>query len=147
VRDSDFAGLGHKCAKETMALPAIVSTLRPFICWSGRSAGPLSAAPSLIETDSNADAGVFEHVLALDPYHFAALDTGIAAFLFRQGRCPREIDFDNMIRSNRRGDWNRDKNAGLADIGAAAVDESVGFRQPYTHRPRKVGSDVLTLFD
>jgi hypothetical protein len=99
----------------------------------------------LLEPDSHADIGVFEHVFALDSDHFAAFNAGKLPFFLCQSDCAWEIDFHDVAGPNRSGDGNRDKNTCLANVCASAVKKSVSFRQPKTYGPRKSSSSMLTL--
>lgn len=101
----------------------------------------------LIELDSYADMGIFEHILALNSNHFTALNPGKLPLLPRQTDCTRKIDFDSVPEPNRSGYGNGNESPCFTNVIASAVKKSVGFWQPHTYRPGKVGSCVLTLFN
>lgn len=100
----------------------------------------------VLESNSDADFSGVEHVLSLDSDHFALFDACVLPFLLGQIRRARKIEFYNISGLQRGRQRHFNKNAGLADVAASAVKESVSFRQPNADWPCKSASAFLTLF-
>ena len=101
----------------------------------------------LIELNSHADMGIFEYILTLNSNHFTAFNPGKSAFLLCQGNSARKIDFHSVPEPNRSSHWNGNENPCFADVIASAVKKSIGFRQPDTYGPGKIGSSILALLN
>ena len=81
----------------------------------------------LLELNSHANIGIFEHILTLNSEYLAAFNAGELPLLPGQSGCAREINFDNMPSPNRRGYWNEKENAPLANVGTSAIEKPVGL--------------------
>ena len=99
----------------------------------------------LFKLNSNADICVFKHISAFNPDNLTAFNAGELSFLPCQSHCTWKINLYYIARPNRHCHWHSYIYTAFADIRASTVKKSVSFRQPYTHRPGKIGSVALAL--
>ena len=99
----------------------------------------------LFKLNSNADICVSEHISAFNPYYFPAFNAGELSFLPCQSHCTWKINLYYIAHPNRHCHWHSYIYTAFADIRASTIKKSVSLRQPYTHRPGKIGSGTLAL--